>query len=168
MRRRRAKYWRWRLLRRARDADRWTSHTRCTDDCQRRSRPIVAHAFERAGLVGDFQIVGRSRGIQLSLCVESTFEKNRRSFPVENLAIVERAQESRHFGRRRDVFAPLAGGFEVHHLRRSFVSRSPCEARKAFTLSMPTRSMRTLVAELSLTATIMVARSRSVIRVTPA
>ena len=32
---------------------------------------------------------------------------------------------------------------------------------------MPTRSIRTLVALLSLTAIIMVARSRSVIRVTP-
>src|ERR1035437_912222 len=52
-------------------------------------------------------------------------------------------------------------------LRRRRVWVRPSESSMAFTFCMPTRSMSTLVAELSLTATIIVARSRRVKRVTP-
>ena len=62
---------------------------------------------------------------------------------------------------------PSLAAFRSIILRRSRVCARPSESISAFTFSMPTRSISTLVALLSLTATIMVARSRRVIRVTP-
>src|SRR5258708_36333322 len=76
---------------------------------------IVADAFESAGLVGDFQIVGQIALYPTVFVGGEVFEEIGRHLFVQDLAAVERLQQVQHLVWRGDIVAAVGRGLEVHH-----------------------------------------------------
>src|SRR5208282_476844 len=77
---------------------------------------VVAHAFERAGLVGDLQIFGKIARDPTVLVGGEDFEEIVGHLFVQNLATVERFEQAQHLVGGGDIFAAFGGGFDIHHL----------------------------------------------------
>ena len=76
---------------------------------------IVAHGFERSGLVGDFQTGGQVAGNPGVFVRAQHLEEILRRFFVQHLAVVDGIEQLHHFAGSGDVLAAFFCGLQVHH-----------------------------------------------------
>jgi hypothetical protein len=77
---------------------------------------IIPHAFERSRLVRAFHIGRQVAGNPRLLVRAEHLEEVRCSFFVQHFVVINGIEQQHHLPWRRNIFAPLLGSIEVHHL----------------------------------------------------